>query len=225
MDILVKIGWKLAINDYFAQYGEEVFLLTKHKVKDMESKAITILKISGMSLLYIIMVFLPSFLGFAGPKFWVFFPVVSAFAGAFTYFYIAGRWQNFGVATLLALLFSLFLFLTGEADVTALPIALALGVVSDIIRLVAGRKNLSGVKFAYPILSLSTAVWLLPLWTRTEWYVSVAVEEMGSQDYADGLASMATPAFLIIMLLVALCLAYAGIALAVKYMKETASMF
>jgi len=35
------------------------------------------------------------------------------------------------------------------------------------------------MSLAYPILSIGVIAWILPLWTRTEWYYQGAAEELG----------------------------------------------
>lgn len=95
---------------------------------------------------------------------------------------------------------------------------LCVGILSDLIRQVLGNTTSKGISLAYPVLALGNISWILPLWTRTEWYHDGAVEEMGA-DYAEVLMQFASfPAFCAVVILT-LVLGFLGIRLAAKWMK------
>lgn len=57
---------------------------------------------------------------------------------------------------------------------------------------------------AYPVLPLGILVWLMKLWTASEWYYQGAAEEIGA-DYAEGLKTLSSiwVLFLVIILVLA----------------------
>ena len=174
--------------------------------------------------LYVVTVFATAFLGFLHPLCWVGFPVVAAILGAPSYLCVASRWQRFGVGTLLPLALALFLLATGEGGLLAFVIAIVAGLLSDVLRLFAGNTSKKGTTIAYPILSLGVIGWILPLWTRTQWYHEGAVEEMGA-DYAEGLMPLAQWWVLLLLVIATMVVGYSGIRLAISWLKGTASRF
>ena len=124
---------------------------------------------------------------------------------------MALRWPKFGTGTLLGVIFGLFLCVTGEGDFLALGIMTAAGVVSDIVRKLTDRLD-----YAYPILAIGVISWLLPLWTRTQWYYDGAAEELGN-DYADGLMLLANWWGLLLITAVTTFMGYIGIRLVARY--------
>ena len=188
------------------------------------TKSINYFSIVGFTALYVVTVFATAFLGFLYPLCWVGFPVVAALLGAFSYFCVASRWQRFGAGTLLGLAFGLFLMATGEGKPLAFAIAIMAGLLSDVIRLFAGNSSKKGAALAYPILSLGVIGWILPLWTRTQWYHDGAVEEMGA-DYAKGLMPLAQWWVLLLLIITTMAVGYIGIRLAICWLKGTASRF
>ena len=87
----------------------------------------------------------------------------------------------------------------------------AAGVVSDIVRKLTDRLD-----YAYPILAIGVISWLLPLWTRTQWYYDGAAEELGN-DYADGLMLLANWWGLLLITAVTTFMGYIGIRLVARY--------
>ena len=77
-------------------------------------KKINYLPLLGFAVLYVVSVFATAFLGYLSPFAWVFFPVIAALLGSFSYYLLAVRWQQFGVSTLLSFLLAAFLLITGE---------------------------------------------------------------------------------------------------------------
>lgn len=175
-------------------------------------------KIIGFAVLYVVIVFATAFLGFLAPFAWVFFPVVAALLGAFSYYSVAVRWQKFGVGTLLAFVLAAFLLAVGECDLSEALLMLLAGVISDVIRQIIGNTTLKGQAWAYPILSIGVIAWILPLWTRTEWYYQGATEELGV-DYAKGLMMFASPWGLIAVVLTIAIAGFVGIQFAAKIFK------
>ena len=127
---------------------------------------------------------------------------------------MALRWPKFGAGTLLGLVFGLFLLVTGEGDVVTLGIMTAAGVVSDVVRKLTDR-----LAYAYPVLAIGVISWLLPLWTRTEWYHDAAAEELGI-DYANGLMLLANWWGLLLLTAVTAFMGYLGIRLVAKCIKS-----
>jgi len=161
-------------------------------------------RILGCAILYAVTSFACAFLGFLSPWCWiVVFPVLAAVLGAPSYLWAARRWQHFGVATLLALVLALVLFVMDETDLTQSLLMVAAGIVSDVIRLAMGNQN-QGIKLSYPVLPLGILAWLMKLWTASEWYYQGAAEEIGI-DYAEGLKTLSSlwALFLVIVLVLA----------------------
>lgn len=163
--------------------------------------------IVGFVALYVVTVFATAFLGYLHPLCWVGFPALAALLGAYSYYHVAQRWQQFGAGTLLGLAFGLLLLVTGEGDALSLGIMTAAGVASDIVRKMTDRPA-----YAYPVLAIGVISWLLPLWTRTQWYHDGAAEELGI-DYAEGLMLLANWWGLLLVIIVTALMGYIGIRL------------
>ncbi|MBE6263182.1 MAG: Trep_Strep domain-containing protein [Prevotella sp.] len=170
-------------------------------------KKVNVLSVLGFSVLYVVVVFATAFLGFLNPFCWVGFPVLAALTGAYFYYGAAKRITTFGVGSLFGFLFGLLLLVSGEGDVSTLVISTAVGVVSDII-----RKQTSHLDYSYAFLVLAPFSWLLPLWTRTEWYHDGAAEELGI-DYADNLVLLANWWGLLFVLVVTALMGYLALRL------------
>ena len=173
----------------------------------------------GFAALYVVTIFMTAFLGFFAPWAWVFFPVVAALIGALSYYCTAIRWQKFGVGTLLAVALAAFLLAVGECDLSKALLMLLAGVLSDVVRQLISYTTLKGQSLAYPVLSIGVIAWILPLWTRTEWYYQGATEEIGV-DYANGLMMFASPWWLLAVILTTAVAGYLGIRLASKVIKS-----
>ena len=171
--------------------------------------------ILGLAVVYVVTVFATAFLGFLSPFAWVFFTVVAALLGAFTYHPMAVRWKEFGVGTLPAAVLAAFLLATGECNLSMALLMLLAGVASDIIRQLIGHATMKGQLLAYPVLSIGVIAWILPLWTRTEWYYQGATEELGA-NYAEGLMKFASPWGLLVVVLTTAVAGFVGILIAAK---------
>lgn len=189
-----------------------------HRIFAVVMNKINYLRILGFTVLYVVTVFATAFLGFLSPYAWVFFPVVAALVGAFSYYLMAVKWQQFGVGSLLAIVLAAFLFAVDECDLpNALLIVLA-GVISDVVRQMVGYTTLNGMSMAYPVQSIGVIAWILPLWTRTEWYYNGAAEELGV-DYANGLMTFSSIWGLLFVVLTTAIAGFVGIQFAAKIIR------
>jgi hypothetical protein len=175
-------------------------------------------KILGFAVLYVVSVFATAFLGYLSPFAWVFFPVIAALLGAFSYYLVAVRWQQFGVGTLLSFLLAGFLLAVGECDPPKASLILLAGLAADMIRLFFEHNVQKAMSLAYPIQSIGVIAWILPLWTRTEWYYQGAAEELGI-DYAKGLMTFANVGGLLLVTLTTAIAGFVGIQFAAKIFK------
>ena len=177
-----------------------------------------------MGLLYMVLVFTACFFGFIGPVGWAFFPVVAALLGSGAFFWLAARWQKFGVGTCTALLVCLFCLATGEATgVLSKAIIVAGGIIADIVRLLVGNASKKGLYAAYPFLAIGNLGWIVNLWTRPQWYIDGTVEEMG-QTYADGIARLQNPGTLCLCIVLTAAVAALCIWLCGKVDKKSAKL-
>lgn len=170
-------------------------------------KKINYLSTVGFVALYVVTVFATAFLGYLHPLCWVGFPALAALLGAFSYYHVCLRWQQSGAATLLGFAFGLLLLVTGEGDVLTLGIMTAAGILSDVVLKLTHRPA-----YAYPVLAIGVISWLLPLWTRTQWYHDGAAEELGI-DYADGLMLLANWWGILLLIVVTALMGYLGVRL------------
>ena len=200
------------------------FVSGKQKLFDTMKKALTWWSVLGMGLLYMLFVFAACFFGFFGPVCWAIFPVVAALLGSGTYFWLAARWQKFGVGTYTALLVCIFCLVTGEATgFLSKAIIVAGGLLADVVRLLVGNTSKKSLYFAYPFLAVGNIGWIVNLWTRPEWYIDGAVEEMG-QAYADGIAKLQNPGFLCLCIVLTAAVAVLSIWLCGKVDKKSAKL-
>ena len=199
--------------NYFSIVGLTSSRACSHSAKLKQVWLCTCL-LAVFTALYVVTVFATAFLGYLHPFCWVGFPVLAALLGAYSYYHMALRWPKFGAGTLLGLVFGLFLLVTGEGDVVTLGIMTAAGVVSDVVRKLTDR-----LAYAYPVLAIGVISWLLPLWTRTEWYHDAAAEELGI-DYANGLMLLANWWGLLLLTAVMAFMGYLGIRLVAKCIKS-----
>ena len=179
------------------------------------------LGIIGCAILYAVTSFACAFLGFLSPWCWiVVFPVLAAVLGAPSYLWAASRWQRFGVATLFALVLAVVLLVMGEIDVTQSLLMVAVGIASDAIRQVIGTTYKRSILLAYPVLTLGIIVWLMKLWTDSEWYYQGAAEEIGV-DYAEGLRTLSSIWALLLVIALTFAVGYIGVRIAAAKMKST----
>lgn len=169
----------------------------------MDKSNINYLGIIGCAFLYAITSFACAFLGFLSPWCWiVVFPVLAAVLGAPSYLWAASRWQRFGVGTLFAFVLAVVLLVMGEIDVTQYLLMVVVGLASDVVRQVIGTTYKRSILLAYPVLPLGILVWLMKLWTDSEWYYQGAAEEIGV-DYAEGLRTLSSIWALILVIILA----------------------
>ena len=186
----------------------------------MDKSNINYLGIIGCAFLYAITSFACAFLGFLSPWCWiVVFPVLAAVLGAPSYLWAASRWQRFGVASLFALVLAVILLVMGEIDVTQSLLMVAVGIASDVVRQAIGNTHKRSILLAYPVLPLGIIVWLMKLWTASEWYYQGAAEEIGA-DYADGLRTLSSIWALLLVIVLTLAVGYIGIRIAAAKMKS-----
>ena len=170
----------------------------------MEKTSNNMLGIIGCAVLYAVTSFACAFLGFLSPWCWiVVFPVLAAVLGAPSYLWAARRWQRFGVGTLFALVLAVVLLAMGEIDFTQTLLMVVVGLASDVVRQTIGTTYKRGILLAYPVLPLGILVWLMKLWTASEWYYQGAAEEIGA-DYAEGLKTLSSPWALILVIILVL---------------------
>ena len=186
----------------------------------MDKSNINYLGIIGCAFLYAITSFACAFLGFLSPWCWiVVFPVLAAVLGAPSYLWAASRWQRFGVATLFALVLSVVLLVMGEIDVTQSLLMVAVGIASDVVRQAIGNTHKRSILLAYPVLPLGIIVWLMKLWTASEWYYQGAAEEIGV-DYAEGLRTLSSIWALLLVIALTLAVGFVGIRISAAKMKS-----
>ena len=187
----------------------------------MDKSNINYLGIIGCAFLYAITSFACAFLGFLSPWCWiVVFPVLAAVLGAPSYLWAASRWQRFGVGTLFAFVLAVVLLVMGEIDVTQYLLMVVVGLASDVVRQVIGTTYKRSILLAYPVLPLGILVWLMKLWTDSEWYYQGAAEEIGA-DYAEGLKTLSSPWALLLVIALTLAVGFIGIGIAAAKMKSS----
>lgn len=187
----------------------------------MDKSNINYLGIIGCAFLYAITSFACAFLGFLSPWCWiVVFPILAAILSAPSYLWAASRWQRFGVASLFALVLAVILLVMGEIDVTQYLLMVVVGLASDVVRQVIGTTYKRSILLAYPVLPLGILVWLMKLWTDSEWYYQGAAEEIGA-DYAEGLKTLSSPWALLLVIALTLAVGFIGIRIAAAKMKSS----
>ena len=186
----------------------------------MEKIKINYFGIIGCVILYAVTSFASAFIGFLNPWCWiVLFPMLAAVLGAPTYLWVASRWQQFGVATVFALVLAAVLLPMGEIDTTQAILMVVIGAVSDVVRLVLGNNQKSSAFIAYPILPLGILAWLMKLWTNSEWYYQGAAEEIGI-DYAEGLKALSSIRALVMVIILVIVAGYIAIRISAAKMKS-----
>ena len=164
------------------------------------------LVVIGMFVVYFALVFLCEFLGFFSPVLWVYFGVIAAFLAATPVLVVASKTQVPGAIALFPVVYLIIMALLGEVSqpIVAIAIVVVL-VIAELVRRIAGAGKQLGLRLGYAISAIAPGMYLLPLWTMTSWYYDGAIEEMGSQAYADTLMAFANPVGLVA--LVVLCFA------------------
>jgi hypothetical protein len=187
----------------------------------MEKNNINYSGIIGCAILYAVTSFASAFIGFFNPWCWiVVFPALAAILGVPSYLWAASKWQRFGVATLFALVLAAVLLPMGEIDYRQAVLMMAVGIASDVVRQIIGNHQKQGILLAYPVLPLGIIVWLMKLWTDSEWYYQGAAEEIGA-DYAEGLKTLSSIWALILVIALTLVVGFIGIRIATAKMKSS----
>jgi hypothetical protein len=147
---------------------------------------------------YIATVFLCEFLGYVSPVLWVFATAAAAIPGAISIVYLMLLRRNFGVLTLVGVLWALLLIAGGEVWTAIIPVwCVAVAVIADVVRTALGADSRKALRVSYPIFALMPFGQFISLWLNTDTYASMAAEEMGTEGYAAGLSAFATPIGLI----------------------------
>ena len=190
----------------------------------MEKNSFKWWQILCMGLLYLVFVFASCFIGFLHPACWAYFSVLAAILAVGPYFWLAARWQRFGVGTVLALLVCLFCLATGEAGgLLSKAIILGGGILSDIVRQFAGNDSRKALYCAYPFLAIGNIGWIIRLWSDKRFYYDGAVEEMG-QAYAEGIKALQTPGHLVAVIVLTAAVAILGVWLCTKADKKSSKL-
>lgn len=176
-------------------------------------KKLTFWSATGFVVLYFVAVFVAEFIGFIHPVCWVLAPAVGALLGALPYRWLSLRWHKFGLGMVLAAVFALLMLAMGEVDATRLLIIVGFGLLSDLVRLAVKKDSVS-----YPVLALGNIAMIVYLWTRKEWYLQGAAEEVG-QAYADAMAPLQSTLWLVIAVVAIVIAAEAGLWIAKKLIK------
>ncbi len=176
-------------------------------------KKLTFWSATGFVVLYFVLVFAAEFIGFIHPVCWVFAPALGALLGALPYRWLSLRWHKFGLGTVLAAVFALLMLAMGEVDATRLLIIVGFGLLSDLVRLAVKKDSVS-----YPVLALGNIAMIVYLWTRKEWYLQGAAEEVG-QAYADAMAPLQSTLWFVIAVVAIVIAAEAGLWIAKKLIK------
>ena len=176
-------------------------------------KKLTFWGAAGFVALYFVAVFAAEFIGFIHPVCWLMAPALGALLGAFPYRWLSLRWHKFGLATVLAAVFALLMLAMGELDLTRAAILVGCGLLSDIVRLWVKNDCVT-----YPVLAFGNIAEIIYLWTRKEWYLQGAAEEMG-QAYADAMAPLQTVLWLVITLAAIVICAVVGMCIAKRWIK------
>ena len=190
----------------------------------MEKKSLKWWQVLGMGLLYVTLVLVASFTGFVHPACWAYYAVLAALLAVWSYYWLAARWQKFGVGTFLGLLVCLLCLASGEAAGFWSKAMFVLGgIVADVVRQLMGNHSKKALYRAYPFLALGNLGWVIRLWTTPQWYIDGVLDEMG-QAYADGIARLQTPGHLIAVIILTAAVAVLAVWLCGKADKKSTTM-
>jgi putative ECF transporter S component (TIGR02185 family) len=164
--------------------------------KDLTGKKVLFIIIGVIA--YMATVFFCEFLGYVSPALWVFATAVAAIPGAISVVYLMQLRRNFGILTLVGVLWALLMIVSGEAWTAIIPVwCVAVAVIADVVRTALGSGSRKALRVSYPIFALMPFGQFISLWFDTDTYVAMAAEEMGTEGYAAGLTAFATPAGLV----------------------------
>ena len=175
------------------------------------------LTFSGTALfavLYFVAVFAAEFIGFLHPVCWILAPAFGALLAAIPYRWLAVRWHKFGLGTMLSAVFGLLMLAMGEMDFLCLAISVGFGLLSDLVRIILKKDCI-----AYPVLALGNIALIIYLWTRKDWYLHGAADEMG-QAYADAMATLQNTLWFCISIAAIVVLAELGLWIAKRWIKK-----
>ncbi len=160
--------------------------------KNLSAK--TVLFIAIAIIAYMILVYACDFLGYIAPAMWVLATAAAAIPGAIPIVYLMKLRRNFGILTLVGIVWAVLLIASGEVWSWIIPIwCIAAAVIADIVRVILGADSKKAMRISYPIFALMPFGQFIGLWLDTDTYSSMAAEEMGSDSYAEGLVAFATP--------------------------------
>ena len=177
------------------------------------NKKLTFWSAAGFVVLYFVAVLASEFIGFIHPVCWLLAPALGALLGALPYRWLALRWDNFGLGTVLAAVFGGLMAVLGEFDLVQVSTCIGCGLVSDVVRLGTKRDCV-----AYPVLALGNIAPIIYMWTRKAWYLEGAANEVG-QAYADAMAPLQTTLWFIIAVVAIVAAAECGLWIAKKIIK------
>jgi len=180
-----------------------------------------LLKTVVLFVIYFVLMFAPMFTGFLSPTLWFFYPVLSALISAAPLMWVASKCRRIGGVAMFPLVWYLLLVIMGELGFAERLITpLIIIIMAEIARWKIGYEKQIGIRIAYAISSLVTAVQHLIIWTRTDFYYEGAVEEMGSTEYADAITAFGTPGYILLLFALTFCVGYLGAIIAEKIFKN-----
>jgi len=179
------------------------------------------LSVAGLFVIYFVLVFGCEFLGFVSPLLWVYYSVLAGLLAATPFMAFASKSTRIGVVALFPILYLVIMLIIGEVSQPICGLMfVAVCILAEVIRrLISSGKQLA-LRLSYSMTAVAYGMLLLPLWTKTAWYYEGAVEEMGSQAYADALMCYATPFGLISQVVLTFAAGYIGALIAEKIFKN-----
>ncbi len=177
-------------------------------------------KVFGI-LIYIVIIYGCSFLGFVSPTAWIFQPVLGAFLAATPVLMVAKGWKGPGAIIVAPLVSTVLGILMGElSNGVLIGMIMGLLIVSELVRYWIGYENPLSNRVGYAIVSLMPIVSTsLLLWINTDLYYNAAIEEMNSVAYADGLRAFASPGWLLVLVVLTMVSGYVGTIVSEKVFK------
>ena len=166
------------------------------------------MKILGWSLLYYVAAFVGSMVGFFHPFLWVYNAILTALLAAYPYFRLVKGWPVCGI-TLVPMVLSIVLnLMMGEGDWLYVGLAVAIGIVTEIVRKVCGSYQSAKSQTAgYMVFALMPFSNTLRMWIWPKASMAQTVDEMG-QAYADQMPGVLQPWILVVGILLTLCVAW-----------------
>lgn len=179
------------------------------------------LSIVGFSVLYFCIAFAGEFLGFLSPLLWVFSSGITALFTAIPVTILLHKYPFRGISLVFPAVSLIMGLAMGEISKPEVVIAIiAVGTVAEVAHGILTPGSSKGSRITCAVISCVSACYLLPLWTRTDWYYQEAVKEMGNVEYAEGLMKYSNPAELAILIVLCLVIGYVGSVLTEKIFKN-----